>query len=257
MAAGDIASCDSDGDEQTADLIERNEPDAVLTLGDNAYPEGSPADFAQCYDPSWGAFKDITYPVPGNHEYLTDGAAGYVSYFGDRASAPYRSFDLGGWHIVALDSQIPTEPGSPQERWLRKDLARDKHPCELLYWHKPRWSGGPHGSDSGMQGLWQAAYDNGVDLVLTGHDHAYERFLRLDGAGRPDPHSGVREVVVGTGGASHYAVGPVEHLAASDDTTFGVLELHLRQRDYDLTFVPVDGGSFRDTIRGQACQPRR
>ncbi len=253
VAAGDIASCDSNGDEQTAALVQRNAPDAVLTLGDNAYPEGSAADFANCYDPSWGAFKDITYPVPGNHEYLTDGGAAFYSYFGERAPALYRSFDLGAWHIVALNSELPTEPGSPQERWLRRDLANDSHRCELLYWHKPRWSGGHHGSDPGMQGLWQAAYDNGVDIVLTGHDHDYQRFFRLDAAGGRDPRYGVRELVVGTGGASHYEVGPVENLAAADGSTSGVLKLRLRPRDYDLTFIPVDGGTFRDSLRGQPC----
>ncbi len=252
MAAGDIASCESSGDEQTAALVRRHGPDAVLTLGDNAYPEGAAADFAHCYDPSWGAFKDITYPTPGNHEYVT-GASGYFSYFGDRAPAAYHSFDLGAWHVVALNSELPSKPGSPQERWLRRDLARDQHRCELLYWHKPRWSGGHHGSDPGVQGLWQAAYDNGVDLVLTGHDHAYERFFRMDGSGRRDRAFGVRELVVGTGGASHYAVEPVKNLAAADGSTFGVLKLRLRPRDYDLSFVPVDGGSFRDALRGQAC----
>ncbi len=253
VASGDIARCDSAGDEQTAALVARIDPDAVLTLGDNAYPDGAAADFADCYDPSWGAFRTITHPSPGNHEYATPGAAGYFDYFGRRAPAPYYSFDLGGWHIVSLNSELPHEPGSAQERWLRKDLARDKHRCELLYWHRPRWSGGTHGSDVGMQPLWKAAYGHGVDLVLAGHDHNYQRFYRMDGMGRRDPRWGVREVISGAGGASHYEVGPIKNLAAADGTTNGVVKLRLRPRDYDLAFVPVPGGSFRDAIRGQSC----
>jgi acid phosphatase type 7 len=253
VASGDIASCASNGDEQTAALVSRIGPDAVLTLGDNAYPEGSAADFAQCFGPSWGAFKGITYPAPGNHEYATPGAAGYFDYFGSRARAPYYSFDLGAWHIVSLNSEVPHETGSAQERWLRKDLARNTKRCELLYWHRPRWSGGSHGSDPGMQPLWQAAYQGGVDLVLAGHDHNYQRFYRMDGKGRRDRRWGVREVVSGAGGASHYEVGPIDHLAAANGTTSGVVKLRLRARDYDLTFVPVSGGGFRDAIRGAPC----
>jgi hypothetical protein len=253
VASGDIARCDGDGDEQTAALVARIDPDAVLTLGDNAYPEGSTADFANCYDPSWGAFKHITYPSPGNHEYATSGAAGYFGYFGGRARAPYYSFELGKWHVVSLNSELPHSRGSAQERWLRRDLARNTRRCELLYWHRPRWSGGTHGSDPGMQPLWRAAYRHGVDLVLAGHDHNYQRFYRLNARGRRDPRWGVREVVSGAAGASHYEIGPIDHLAASNGTATGVVKLHLRPRDYDLTFVSVTGGGFRDAIRGAPC----
>jgi hypothetical protein len=253
VAAGDIASCTSDGDERTAALVQRIDPDAVLTLGDLAYPEGAAEDFASCYDPSWGAFRAITYPSPGNHEYATARAAGYFSYFGASAPAPYYSFDLGAWHLVSLNSEVAHGKGSAQERWLRGDLARDRHRCELLYWHRPRWSAGTHGSDAGMQALWRAAYDAGVDLVLVGHDHDYQRFVRLDAKGRRNPRFGVREVVVGTGGASHYPAGTHRGLAVADGSTYGVLKLRLRRRDYDLSFLPVGGGGFRDAIRGQPC----
>jgi acid phosphatase type 7 len=252
VAAGDIASCATDGDERTAALVQEIGPDAVLTLGDNAYPEGTAEDFADCYEPTWGAFRSITYPSPGNHEYLTPGGAAYYDYFGSSAPAPYYSFDLGAWHFVSLNSEVPHERGSAQERWLRRDLAQSAGRCELLYWHRPRFSAGSHGSDPGMQGLWQAAFDGGVDLVLVGHDHDYQRYYRLDGQGRRDPR-GVRQVVVGTGGAELYPVRSDKNHAVADGSTDGVLKLRLRRRDYDLTFISSSEGGFRDAIRGQPC----
>jgi hypothetical protein len=253
VAAGDIARCDGTGDSQTAAVISRIGPDAVLTLGDDAYPTGSAADFSGCYAPTWGAFRAITYPAPGNHEYATPGAAGYFGYF---SVPPYYSVNLGAWHVVSLNSEIDHGADSAQLRWLRRDLARDTHRCELLYWHRPRWSGGVHGSQADVQPFWRAASDAGVDLVLAGHDHNYQRFRRLGAAGRPNP-LGVRSLVVGTGGASHYAPGAIAHRQAANGTDYGVLKLVLRPRDYDLAFVHVTGGTFRDSLRGQACHQTR
>lgn len=252
-AAGDIASCDSAGDEATASLIRRLDPDAVLTLGDDAYPAGSADDFARCYAPTWGVFKRRTYPAPGNHDYATPSAAGYFGYFGSRAPGPYYSFDLRVWHFVSLNSEIDSAADSPQERWLRRDLRADGHRCELLYWHRPRWSGGEHGSDPGMQALWRAAYDLGVDIVLVGHDHNYQRFYRLDALGRRDPRRGVLQIVAGTGGKSHYELGTIPNRAAANGTAHGVLELTLRRGGYDLRFVPVAGSTWIDSLRGRAC----
>jgi len=253
VAAGDIARCDATGDSQTAALVARIAPDDVLVLGDDAYPTGSATDFADCYGPTWGTFRPITHPAPGNHEYATAGASGYFGYFGVR---PYYSFNLGGWHLVSLNSEIAHGTHSAQVRWLRRDLARDDHRCELLYWHRPRWSGGVHGSQADVQPFWRAAADAGVDLVLAGHDHNYQRFARLGAFGRPN-RLGVRSLVVGSGGASHYDPGTIAHRAAANGTSFGVLKLVLRPRDYDLAFVPVAGGSFRDSLRGQACHQAR
>ncbi len=260
VAAGDIASCDETGDEETAALVRRIGPDAVLTTGDNVYPVGSAEDFAACYDGSWGAFREKTRPSPGNHDYLTPRARGYFRYFRGLAPRAFYSFDLGAWHLVSLNSEIDATWGSRQVRWLRRDLARDRRRCELVYWHRPRWSGGAHGSSEDVQGLWQAAYEAGVDLVLVGHDHNYQRFRRLDARGRPDPRFGVVQVVVGTGGRSHYDPGRIAHRVTADATTFGVLKLRLERRSFGLRFVPVAGGAYEDVMRGGRCHgppPRR
>jgi hypothetical protein len=249
VAAGDIARCDGTRDSATAALVSRIGPDAVLTLGDEAYPAGSASDFVDCYGPTWGAFRSSTYPAPGNHEYAATGAAGYFDYFDVE---PYYSVNLGAWHVVSLNSEIAHDTDSAQLRWLRRDLAHDGHRCELLYWHRPRWSGGAHGSQEDVQPLWRAAADAGVDLVVAGHDHNYQRFARLGGRGRPNL-LGVRSLVVGTGGASHYDPGTIAHRQAANGTDYGVLKLVLRPRDYDLAFVPATGGTFRDSLRGQAC----
>ena len=254
VAAGDIGSCGSTAAAQTAGLVERLTPDAVLTLGDNAYPTGSPDDFARCYAPTWGAFKSRTFPAPGNHDYYTSGASGYFEYFGRRAPGPFYSFNLGPWHLVSLNSEIAHGRYSPQVRWLRRNLARDNRHCELLYWHRPRWSGGTHGSDIGTAPVWRTAYNRGVDLVLVGHDHNYQRFYKLDGRGRVDRRYGVREIVAGTGGAeSLYDVGTIANRARATSTTYGVVQLTLRSGSYDVRFVPVAGSSWSDTVVGTPC----
>ncbi|MDQ3856922.1 MAG: metallophosphoesterase [Actinomycetota bacterium] len=254
VAAGDIASCDTRADEATAALAGRLAPHAVLTLGDNAYPNGTRDDFDKCYSASWGRLFRKTHPAPGNHDYHTPRARGYFAYFRRRAPGPYYSRNLGRWHVVSLNSEIDTTAGSLQERWLRADLARDRHRCELLYWHRPRWSGGPHGSDEGMRALWRAAYRHGVELVLSGHDHNYQRFRPLDAAGSRDRRFGVRQIVAGTGGGGgHYRLERVRNRAAANSTTFGVVVLVLRRRSYDLRFAPAADGAFRDALRGVRC----
>ncbi len=254
VAAGDIARCDGTGDSQTAAVISRIGPDAVLTLGDDAYPTGSAADFSGCYAPTWGAFRAITYPAPGNHEYATPGAAGYFGYF---SVPPYYSVNLGAWHIVSLNSEIDHGADSAQLRWLRRDLARDTHRCELLYWHRPRWSGGVHGSQADVQPFWRAAVETPASTSSSpATTTTTSASVRMGGRGRPN-RLGVRSLVVGTGGASHYAPGAIAHRQAANGTDYGVLKLVLRRRDYDLAFVHVAGGTFRDSLRGQACHQAR
>ena len=188
VGAGDIAGCSSDGDEATAKLLD-SIPGTVFTTGDNAYPSGTMSEFLDCYDPSWGRHKARTYPSSGNHDYGTQGAAGYYAYFGSVAGDPdkgYYSYDLGSWHIVVLNSNIQEGAGSDQEQWLRADLAAHPVACTLAYWHHPRFSSGDvHGSDGKMQSLWQALYDFGADVVLNGHEHNYERFALQDPRGTP------------------------------------------------------------------------
>ncbi|MFN8468989.1 MAG: LysM peptidoglycan-binding domain-containing protein [Caldilineaceae bacterium] len=256
LAAGDIATCNLEWDSQTGALLD-NLPGTILALGDNAYVTGSLQEFNDCYGPTWGRHKDRIYPVPGNHEYLTGGAEGYFTYFGDRATPlepgcrkeckGYYSFDLGGWHIVALNSEIDNNPGSEQDLWLRADLAAHPNVCTLAYWHKPRWSSGDHGSGASAP-LFQAVYDYGVDLVLSGHDHDYERFAPQSPQGVLEYDRGVRQFVVGTGGGtlrSWESSAPNSEVKDSD--TWGVLKLTLHPTSYDWEFIPIAGQTFTDS----------
>jgi hypothetical protein len=255
LAAGDIASCASNGDEQTAALLDTL-PGTVLTLGDIAYDDGSTDQFGRCYLPSWGRFRDRTYPVPGNHDYHSAGANGYYGFFGPRAGQPgkgWYSFDLGRWHLVALNSNCDAvggcQPGSEQERWLRADLAAHPARCTLAFWHHPRFSSGTtHGSDPAVGGLWVALYQAGAEVVLVGHEHNYERFAPLDPLGRVDQARGVREFVVGTGGKSHYPFGsPLAGSEVRNSDSFGLLQLQLHRAGYSWRFLPAQGGSFQDS----------
>lgn len=257
LAAGDIAGCSSTGDSETAAVL-AGHAGTVLTLGDNVYDSGTPAEFADCYEPTWGAEKGRTRPSPGNHDYRTAGAAGYYGYFGAAAGDPaegYYSYDLGNWHVVSLNSNcsiVSCQVGSAQEQWLRADLAANTKPCTVAYWHHPRYSSGAnHGSYTTVQPLWQALYDSDAELVLAGHEHNYERFAPMTATGSVDTELGIRSFVVGTGGRSHYGFGaPVEGSEVGDDTTFGVLKLTLRPNSYDWEFLPVAGGTFTDSGTG-------
>jgi acid phosphatase type 7 len=258
VAAGDIADCRTEGDEATAKLV-GGIPGTVLTLGDNAYPEGSAEDFEECYDPAWGRFKDRTKPIPGNHEYDTQGAAGYFDYFGKAAGDPeegYYSYDLGRWHIVALNSnceELPggCEPSSAQGRWLEADLAaNDEKRCTLAYMHHPRFSSGEkHGNTYYVKPLWEALYEAGADVVLSAHEHNYERFAPQNPRGRADPERGIRQFVVGTGGGkgTYPILDPIANSEVHNDETYGVLKLTLHPKSYEWRFVPVEGETFSDS----------
>jgi fibronectin type 3 domain-containing protein len=254
LAAGDIADCLSSGDEATASILAANSSAGVLTLGDNVYDDGTPSEFANCYDPTWGTAKARTLPSVGNHEYLTTGASGYYGYFGAAAGDPtkgYYSYDLGAWHLVVINSNCAfiggCGVGSPEEQWLRSDLAAHPATCTLAYWHHPRFSGGTNGNDSETQAIWQALYDNGADLILNGHDHDYERFAPQTPTGALDLSRGISEFVVGTGGKSLTAIVQVlPNSEVRNNDAFGVLKLVLHQSSYDWEFVPQAGKSFKD-----------
>ncbi len=260
VAAGDIADCRHENDEATAELLEVIEG-TVLTLGDNAYPDGSTEDFEECYDPSWGRFEDRTKPSPGNHEYDTEGAEGYFDYFGKAAGEPdkgYYSYDLGAWHLVALNSNCEEvggcEASSPQVRWLEADLAaNDDKSCTLAYMHHPRFSSGEkHGNTHFIKPLWEALYEAGADVVLSAHEHNYERFAPQNPGGRADPERGIRGFVVGTGGGKggkglYPIVDPIANSEVYNDNTYGVLKLTLRPEGYEWRFVPVEGEAFTDS----------
>ena len=239
VAAGDVASCRSTGDEATARLLDRI-PGTIALLGDSVYERGTREEYRRCF--SWRRHKARIRPAVGNHEYLTPGAAGYFAYF--RVPQWY-SYDLGGWHVVVLDSNCGPAggcgPDSPQAGWLREDLAANPAPCTLAYAHHPRFSSGLHGSDRTLAPLWHILRERGVDLVLGGHDHHYERFR---------PIGGIRQFVVGTGGRSLYPV--VRRLPASEAVAhaYGLLVLKLRDEGYAWRFVAVDGGT-RDSGTGR------
>jgi acid phosphatase type 7 len=234
-AAGDIASCRWSGDSATGDLVRAIDPTVALTLGDNVYPDGAPARFANCYDSAWGAFKGKTRPAPGNHDYVTADAAGYFSYFGARAGPccrGYYKYDVGAWRLYSLNSERRI---AAQATWLADDMRAHPHTCTLAYWHRARFSDSTrHGDSAVVDPLWDAFAANGGDVVLAGHDHDYQRFPRIDG---------VRSFVVGTGGAWLYDVMP-ERVAAYDDTHRGVLRMGLHDRYYLWKFRRVGAPAF-------------
>jgi acid phosphatase type 7 len=245
VAAGDIASCRSSGDERTAALVARI-PGTVAVLGDSVYERGTAQEFSDCY--SWRRFRARTRAALGNHEYGSGDAAAAIAYFG-LPRAGYYSYELGSWHVVVLNSNCQPAggcaAGSPQQRWLADDLARHLARCTLAYWHHPRYSSGIHGSDATMDALWRTLAAAGADVVLSGHDHHYERFA---------PRNGIRSFVVGTGGRSHYPY--LRRLrtprsVVANASTYGVLRLTLRTHDYDWRFVPVPGSGFRDAGTGR------
>ena len=253
VGAGDIAWCDGDGDEATARLLDAI-PGTVFTTGDNAYPNGTDAEFAHCFQPSWGRHKARMRPSIGNHDYHTRGAAPYFRYFGEAAGEPgkgYYTYALGGWRIVVLNSNCELIGGcgeaDPQIVWLRRTLAQSVARCSLAYWHHPRFSSGPHGPQTYMRATWHALVAAGVDVVLSGHDHVYERFAPQDADGGLDTKRGIRQFTVGTGGRSHYAFRAVApNSEVRRNGTFGVLRLALGIGRYEWEFIPEAGQTFRD-----------
>ena len=247
VAAGDIATCDSDDDARTAALIAEREDAIVATLGDNVYPEGSDQTYAECYGPTWGAFLDRTRPTIGNHDDERDGGAAYYRYFGERAGpagSGWYSYDAGAWHVIVLNSNcgdVACGVGSPQHAWLVADLAESDAACTLAYWHHPRFSSGPHGNDGNVAPFWDALAAADADVVLGGHDHLYERFAPQAPSAEASP-DGIREFTAGTGGRSHYEQErstPNSELVIDD--AFGILELRLGTDAYEWSFVTVDG----------------
>ena len=249
VGAGDIARCGEQGDEQTAALIAAI-PGTVFVAGDGAYDDGSATQYRSCYEGSWGQFKDRTRPVPGNHDYVTADAAGYLGYWGAQArpnGTTWYAFETGAWHVVMLDSNCDKVggcgPESAQGRWLAADLKASNAQCTLAIFHHPRWSSGEHGNDRDMDAFWRPLHAAGVDLIVNGHDHDYERFAPLDPSGAEDRQHGIRELVVGTGGGvlrqfSATAAHSEFRLAGA----YGVIELVLRPTSYAWAFDPVDGG---------------
>lgn len=248
--AGDIGLCGGKAD-KTAALIDGDQG-VFVAPGDLAYPNGTAEDFQNCYDPHFGKFKNITYPVPGNHEYYS-GGGGYFDYFGSRVgtpATPWYSVDIGGWRFYMLDSNCSEMSGcgisSPQYKWLEEQMAAGVPECSAAVWHHPRWSSGYHGSNADTDALYRLLYANGTDLLLSGHEHAYERFAEKTPDGTSSA-SGIRQFVVGTGGTTLREFSSKERgskVRLGD--VHGVLELRLSAAGYDWDFRSIKPGGKSD-----------
>lgn len=251
IGAGDIAGCTPEyQDEATANLLDTI-PGTIFNLGDNVYPDGTAAEFSNCYGPSWGRHLARTRPAVGNHEYHTRTpvlGGGYFGYFGDRAAPaglPYYSYNLGAWHIVVLDSERKL---GDQAAWLRADLAANKQLCTLAYWHKPFFTSGEIPPALGLERIVTILYRAGADVIVSGHNHIYERFRPQNPAGVADPERGIRQFVVGTGGAPLLPFGTrTPNLQVRQNSAHGVLKLTLYETRYTWQFISVAGKSFTDS----------
>lgn len=238
----------------TADLVPKIKPKAVLVLGDNQYEKGELENYRKSYDPTWGKFKSITKPVPGNHEYATDQAAGYFDYFGKLAgdrTKGYYSFNLGNWHLIALNSNCEfvggCNAGSPQEKWLKADLKANSKACTLAFWHHPRFSSGLHGNNKALDIFWRDLYAAGAELVLSGHDHDYERFAPQGLNDTVDLKQGIRQFVIGSGGKNLYPFKTVRaNSEVRNNDTYGILKLTLQPQGYTWDYKPIPGSDFTD-----------
>ena len=260
VGAGDIAGCeDLSGAQATAELLSKI-PGTVFAAGDLAYEDGSAANFKDCYDKTWGPFKDRTKPALGNHEYHEPTASAYFQYWGDMAGPAgqgYYSYDIGNWHVVVLNTNCYIKSlggcaeGSPQEIWLKQDLQEHANDCIVAYGHHALYSSGislKHAVHTELRPLWQDLYAAHADLVLAGHEHSYERFAAQDPNGKIDEKNGIREIVAGTGGRSHDLLGiPMKNSEVRNWNTYGVLKLTLAPDKYTWEFIPAQGKPFTDS----------
>lgn len=240
LAAGDIGECGF-GAAKTGLLLDTL-AGTILALGDLAYFQGTAVNFRDCYDPFWGRHRDRTRPVPGNHEYESPGAGPYFDYFGGLAGPRglgYYAFTAGPWRIIALNSELPQNPGTPQNQWLRNELENNRTGCTLAYWHRPLFSSGPNGNNLDIRDLWRTLAEFDVDVVLNGHDHMYERFAPQDLDGKPTP-TGIRQFIAGTGGAHLYTPGAPKPNSEKRASVYGILRLTLINSGYQWEFVSVD-----------------
>lgn len=269
IGAGDIAdgfNLNLANSLATAALLNQYPNAYVFADGDLAYNYGTDGDFMRSYDPTWGRARARTIPVIGNHEYLTPSPAGYFSYFGAAAGDPgkgYYSLNLGAWHVIVLNSECSYVTGgcgvgSPQETWLRNDLAADSAACTLAFWHEPLYTSAAPGQGvvpaTSTQTFWIDLYNFGhTEMIINGHAHNYERFAPQTPYGGSDPAKGIIEFIVGTGGESHMSFGAIQpNSLVQNSTAYGVLVLTLNPTSFSWQFVPVAGSTFSDS-GAQAC----
>lgn len=272
IGAGDIGVCGLQGDEETAQLVDSvlkadsaaGVQAAVFTTGDNAYPAGLDRDFVRCFGSSWGdrnkRIMKVIRPAIGNHDYQSQYGAAYYRYFGSRAGPAFKgyySYDLGDWHVIALNSETAAQGGlsdrSAQEDWLKKDLREHSKLCTVAYFHRPPYSSGAHGASPVMGRLWRLLAEGGVDLVLAGHEHHYERFLPINAAAAVDTLNGVEQIIVGTGGGN--LTGIRSRLAAGSAVRiqghWGVLIATLGKDEYRTSFLDINGQAWDPS--GRKC----
>lgn len=275
LAVGDIAVCGANGDEATGKLADsllradsaQGSQTIIVTLGDNAYPSGDEGVnnyFSRCFKPSWGEARimNAIYPSPGNHDFDSGTGAPYFDFFGARAGPRgrgYYSFDLNGWHLISLNSELYYWVGGPEERkaqedWLRADLKAHPTACTLVYFHRPYFSSGVYGTNTTLRTLWQILYDGGVDLVLNGHEHDYERFLPQTAIGVADSVRGMEEIISGTGGGTLRGFGSrfAPNSATRIQGRFGILKVALGEGEYAHAFIDTDGRVW--DARGRKCR---
>jgi acid phosphatase type 7 len=243
LAAGDIGMCNRPEVAETARLVAGLDGDLLLA-GDLAYFQGTAENFRDCFNPSWGPFRSRWHPVPGNHEYESAGAAPYFAYFGAAAGPDglgYYAFTAGDWLILMLNSNIPAARGSPQWEFARRELERQPTRCTMAVWHHPLFSSGPNGSNAAMRDIWSLLEDNAAEVVVSGHDHLYERFARQTADGTPDPVNGIRQFTVGTGGAELYDFLRATANSEARILKFGVMRFTLRPAQIDWEFHGIDG----------------
>jgi hypothetical protein len=248
VGAGDIAWCGLDGAAETAKLLD-GLPGTVFTAGDNVYMHGLKSEFDECYEPTWGRHKSRTRPTAGNHEYES-GAVDYFIYFGANAGPAglgYYRYSVGPWTILALNSELPSGPGSAQGEWLRQELATQPTLCTAAIWHRPLFTSGPNGSNTDMRDVWRVLYEFNVDVVINGHDHLYERFAPQDPDGRPDPVRGIRQFTIGTGGALLYQPVTVSPNSEVRQSAWGVGMFTLTGTGYQWEFIPADPSGPHDS----------
>ena len=259
IAGGDTRSGCNTIATRIASLLDTFPSDTLFLHNGDMVNDGTLDQFNDCYDSTWGRHKSQHRPVPGNHEYITPGASGYWDYFGALAGAReqgYYSFNLGAWHVVALNTEITHSASSAQVQWLKNDLATHPSPCTLAYWHEPRFSSGAgHGNDPSVAPLWDVLSAAHADVIFNGHDHDYERFAKQNPSGAPDAN-GIREFVIGTGGAPLYGFrATLANSEVRDNSTYGVVKFTLRTGSYDWQFLPVAMGTFTDSGTTQ-CNPK-
>jgi Calcineurin-like phosphoesterase len=259
MGAGDIGQCGSAGAANTGKLLDA-QTGTIFAAGDLAYPDGSAQQFLDCYEPVWGRHKDRTYPAPGNHEYGSIAAAPYFAYFGSRAGPAglgYYRYSKGPWQVFSLNSNLDGPAATAQIDWLKGQLGASGD-CSIAYFHHPRFSSGPHGAlppAAAVPEIWRQLYSAGADIVISAHEHFYERFAPQNADGVPDGVTGIRQFIVGTGGAE--LTRPIRRVANSEITmsVYGVLRLSLDNQSYRWDFLSADSGASLDSGSG-SCHGR-